>query len=119
METATLTKPERPRAGWFRDRQGMRWFVTFNERGDARCNSEDNCYTAAFASTFKMWDWKREEDVLAEGGDRVLGLRQAAYILKSVANGDDQREVAAKAAEIVDGAADFFGDLLVKMGEDA
>ena len=34
----------------------------------------------------------------------AIGLGQVRYILKSVANGDDQREVAPKAAEIVDAA---------------
>jgi hypothetical protein len=37
-----------------------------------------------------------------EVGEMVLGLRQVAYVLKSVANGDDQSQVAGKCASIVE-----------------
>jgi hypothetical protein len=47
----------------------------------------------------------------------VVGLGQARYVLRSVASGDNQKEVAAKAAEIVDEAAQAILSLQRRLDE--
>jgi hypothetical protein len=47
----------------------------------------------------------------------AVGLGQVRYILKSIAHGDDQREAAVKAVEIVDCASDTIEELVEGLKE--
>lgn len=58
--------PAKDASGWYRDNCGTLWHVVFNEKGDARCHSEDHYYTAAYAETFKSWGWKREPEAVED-----------------------------------------------------